>query len=74
MATSMKELGIDRLSAADRLTLLQEIWDSLTAEGDASPLTNAQEQDLQRRLAAYEANPELGASWEEVKARLQDRP
>jgi putative addiction module component (TIGR02574 family) len=34
------------------------------------PLSEAQKQDLQRRLAAYEADPKAGSSWEEVKARL----
>jgi hypothetical protein len=28
-------------------------------------------EDLSRRRANYEANPNIGASWEEVKARLQ---
>lgn len=38
------------------------------------PLPEAQKQDLERRLTAYEANPKAGATWEEVKARLQERP
>ena len=29
--------------------------------------------DLQRRVAAYEANPKAGSSWEEVKARLREK-
>ena len=73
MAVSMKELGIDSMSPEDRLKLVEEIWDSLATEADQAPITDAQRQDLQRRLAAYEANPKAGSSWEEVKARLLER-
>lgn len=38
------------------------------------PITEAQRQDLQRRLAAYEANSRDGSGWEEVKARLRANP
>ncbi len=69
MSMSMKDFGIDRLSVADRLALVEEIWDSL----EQVPITEPQKQDLQRRLAAYEANPKAGSSWEDVKARLQGR-
>ncbi len=74
MSTTMKELGIDRMKPEDRLKLVQEIWDSLTTEAEQAPLTEPQRQDLQRRLANYESNPKAGSSWEEVKARLQERP
>jgi putative addiction module component (TIGR02574 family) len=70
----MKALGIDQLSIAQRILLVEEIWDSIASEEDAIPLTEAQRQDLQRRLAAYEANPQAGSKWEEVKARLSGYP
>jgi putative addiction module component (TIGR02574 family) len=73
MALNMKDLGIDRMSPEDRLKLVQESWDSLAVEADQAPLTEAQRQDLEHRLAAYEANPKAGSSWEEVKARLRER-
>ena len=72
MSPTLKSLGIDQLSVAQRLLLVEEIWDSIAAE-DETPLTEPQRQDLERRLAAYEANPKAGSSWEEVKARLRSR-
>jgi putative addiction module component (TIGR02574 family) len=48
----------------------EEICTRIVAEAEHIALTEAQKQDLQRRLAAYEANPKAGRSWEEVKARL----
>jgi putative addiction module component (TIGR02574 family) len=70
MSPSIKAFGIDQLTVAQRILLAEEIWDSIPDEAQALPLSEAQKQDLQRRLAAYEANPKAGSSWEEVKARL----
>ena len=74
MSPTLTSLGIDQLSVAQRILLVEEIWDSIAAEEEKRPLTEAQRQDLQRRLAAYEANPKAGSSWEEVKARLRGEP
>jgi putative addiction module component (TIGR02574 family) len=71
MSSTLKSLGIDRLSLAQRILLVEEIWDSIAAEAEQLPLSDAQRQDLQRRIAAYEANPKAGSTWEEVKARLR---
>jgi putative addiction module component (TIGR02574 family) len=71
MVVSMKSLGIDELSLAERILLVEEIWDSIAAHPEVVPLTEAQRQDLQRRLDAYRDNPKAGSPWEEVKARLQ---
>lgn len=73
MPVTMKELGIDRMDSDDRLALAQEILDSLAAESETAPLTDAQRADLQRRLMAYERNPKAGSTWEQVKARLQSQ-
>jgi putative addiction module component (TIGR02574 family) len=73
MSPTFKALGIDQLSVAERVLLVEEIWDSIPDEQEAIPLTEAQKLDLQRRIAAYEANPKAGSSWEEVKARLRSQ-
>jgi putative addiction module component (TIGR02574 family) len=74
MSPTLKALGIDQLSVAQRLLLVEEIWDSIADEEADVPLTDAQRLDLQRRVAAYEANPKAGSTWEEVKARLREKP
>jgi putative addiction module component (TIGR02574 family) len=70
MSPTLKTLGLDQLSVAERILLVEEIWDSIAAEAENLPLSEAQQQDLKRRVAAYEANPKAGSNWEEVKARL----
>jgi putative addiction module component (TIGR02574 family) len=71
MSQTLKTLGIDQLSVAQRILLVEEIWDSIAAEAEEAPLSEAQKQDLHHRLDLYAKNPRAGSSWEEVKARLQ---
>jgi putative addiction module component (TIGR02574 family) len=70
MSPTMKNLGIDQLTVAERISLVEEIWDSIAAASEEVPLSDAQKEELDRRLAAYQANPQSGSSWEDVKARV----
>jgi putative addiction module component (TIGR02574 family) len=73
MPVTMKELGIDRLEPQDRLALVEEIWDSLAADLEKLPLTEAQKQEVDRRLAAHRANPTAAMPWEQVEAEALAR-
>ena len=64
----MKDLGIDRLSIADRIALVQEIWDSIAANPESVPLTEDLKHELDRRLADLDANPNDVLTWEEIGA------
>jgi putative addiction module component (TIGR02574 family) len=66
MSALMKQLGVDRLSAEDQLTLAQDIWESLAAQG-RSRLTEAQVRELERRLADDDQFPDDVIPWEKVK-------
>jgi putative addiction module component (TIGR02574 family) len=58
------------LSPDERLSLLDEVWESLQSDPHAFPLTDRQKEELDRRAAEMEKDPNLGSSWEEVKARV----
>jgi putative addiction module component (TIGR02574 family) len=73
MSSLLSSLGIDRLSVNDRLQLLHEIWDSLESEMEQSSLSDAQRSELDRRIAALDANPADVIPWEEVEARARAR-
>jgi putative addiction module component (TIGR02574 family) len=73
MAPSLQALGIDKLSVPERLTLIDEIWDSIAADVEQSPLTEAQRLEVDRRLAAHRANPEAAVPWEQVEAEALAR-
>ncbi len=64
--------SIKQLSIAERLQLVQDIWDSITLSPDLVPLTDKQQQELDARLELYNQNPDSGKSWEEVKKKFND--
>jgi putative addiction module component (TIGR02574 family) len=59
------------LSIPERLQLVEEIWDSLTAIPEAIPLTEYQKKELDRRLVEYKLHPEAGVPWDKVKEKIQ---
>jgi putative addiction module component (TIGR02574 family) len=61
------------LPVDDRLTLIEEAWDSIAADQRSVSITPAQHEELDRRLDAYQASPEMGATWDEVKSTLRQQ-
>ena len=55
------------LSVSERIQLVEDIWDSIAEGPEPAPLTEAQRQELDRRLEAHRENPTSGATWTEVK-------
>jgi putative addiction module component (TIGR02574 family) len=73
MATPFESLGIDRLSVAERIVLVQQIWDSIAIDPNQLPLTEAQRQELERRADDDDVNPGDTVPWEQVKAEALAR-
>jgi len=65
--------GIVSLSIDERLRLAEAIWESISSEPGQPELTEAQQQELERRLAAHTASPEDVVPWEEVKGQALAR-
>lgn len=62
-----------KLSIPERIQLAEDLWDSIVAEPDALPLTEAQRAEVERRLAEHDRDSESAIPWEEVRARLHQR-
>jgi len=62
-----------QLSVAERLELVEELWDSIPTEGEALELTPEQREDLEQRIAEAEADPDGGSSWDIARERIQQR-
>ena len=73
MPSLLSSLGLDHLSVTERIQLAQELWDSIAPSAEQLPLTEAQRQELDRRLAVLQANPDNVIPWEEVEARALAR-
>jgi putative addiction module component (TIGR02574 family) len=59
---------IHSLSLAEKVELLDAVWESL--EADASSLTEAQRAELDYRIARHEQDPSDVVPWEQVRAGL----
>jgi len=69
MSTSKAE--ILKLSVAERLQLVGDIWDSIAAEAPASvELDKAQQRELRRRLVEHDADPGSAIPWAQVRDEL----
>ncbi len=59
------------LPVEERLELAEAIWASISAAPDALPLTDWQKDELDRRLAEMESDPDGGVTMEEVYAAIR---
>ncbi len=70
MATNLRD-DILRLSIKERLSLVEDIWDSIASDSGSIELTEAQSSELDRRIEAYERDQSPGEPWDEVKEQIQ---
>jgi putative addiction module component (TIGR02574 family) len=61
------------LSPAEKLQLVEDLWDDLAATPEAVPVHDWQKEELARRKANLTQYPSSGVSWEEVKRRIRSR-
>lgn len=60
-----------KLSRAERLVLVEDLWDSLAAEEGDLPVPAWKMDELRRRQARLREHPETGRTWEQVKTRAR---
>lgn len=73
IAMALPSEDILRLPVEERLELVDAIWESIRAEADQVPLTDAMRQELDRRLAAHDADPDAAEDADVVLRRLRRR-
>ena len=73
MGQALHALGIDNMSIADRIELVQDIWDSVAIEAGLLPPSAAEKAELDRRLAEDDAAPGETTAWETIKSEAQTR-
>ena len=56
-----------------RIRLVELIWDSIAAVPNAVSLSDEVKADMDQRLAEFEADPEAGAPWKDVRERILAR-
>ena len=61
------------LSPAEKLELVENLWDDLAATPEAVPVHEWQKQELARRKVSLLRHPASALSWEDVKQRVRAR-
>ena len=73
MGPRIKLSDIQALPVADRLDLLEQIWDSVAASPETVPVPDWHAAELDRRLAAHADEPMDGEPWDDVKTQVGRR-
>jgi putative addiction module component (TIGR02574 family) len=58
------------LSVAERIELVEDLWDSIAQKPDELDITEAQKNELDRRLTRFAQGQTALRSWQEVKESL----
>jgi putative addiction module component (TIGR02574 family) len=70
---SSEAFSVFDLSAAEKLQLVEDLWDDLASTPSGVPVHEWQREELARRKANLTRNPASGLSWEEVKQKVRNR-
>ncbi|MGH9960924.1 MAG: addiction module protein [Pyrinomonadaceae bacterium] len=62
---------IKQLPVADRLSVIEDIWDSIAGESAQLEVPQWHREVLRQRLAAYQGNRAEGTPWPEVRRRIE---
>ena len=65
MPTAVRELPF-----AEKLQLVEALWDDLTRSPERIPVSDSLKAELDRRYQEFLANPGEGSTWDEVKRRV----
>jgi putative addiction module component (TIGR02574 family) len=61
------------LSKAEKLQLVEDLWDDIAANPGDIPVRDWQKDELDRRKENLAANPESALTWEEIVRRVRAR-
>ena len=63
-------MKLNDLTASEKVTLAQQLWDSVASDQDAIKLTTAQKNELDNRLAQFESDQNVGSDWNTIKSKI----
>jgi putative addiction module component (TIGR02574 family) len=62
-----------KLGRAERLQLVEDLWDSIAEEDAQLPVPEWKRAELKRRKERFSQHPSSGRTWEQVKQRARAR-
>ncbi len=66
----MQVSEILQLSVAERVQIVEDIWDSIGKNPADLPLSESEKLELDKRIESYRQNPNEGIEWETLKKNL----
>ena len=74
MLQTFASLGLDGLSVNEKMELVGQLWDEIVKSvPPGGLLTEAQREELRRRVTDAEANPDDWVAWEDALAATMRR-
>lgn len=64
--------NIKNLSVAERILIVEEIWDSILSSNEEFPLSDEQKNELDKRLDSYNNNPDGTRPWNEIRDDIRN--
>ena len=62
---------LKKLSKSEKILLINDLWDDIADTEDDLPLSQNTKELLDRRYKAFQANPNEGLPWDEVKKKIR---
>ena len=62
-----------QLARAERLQLVEDLWDSIAQEEQLLPVSEEQQTELRRRKERFQLHPASGRTWDEVKQHARSQ-
>jgi putative addiction module component (TIGR02574 family) len=62
---------IFKLGLAERLQLVEDLWDSIVREDAALAVSDSKRDELRRRKDRYSRDPSSAVTWDHVKKRAR---
>ena len=62
-----------KLARAERLQLVEDLWDSIAQEDAQLPVPDWKRDELRRRKERFAAHPASGRTWEQVQQRARSQ-
>ena len=68
-----KNASVFDLSPAEKLQLVEDLWDDIASDPETIPVHPWQIEELARRKTNLLKNPASGSTWEDAKRRIRRR-
>jgi len=62
---------IFKLGRAERLQLVEDLWDSIAEEDAQLPVPEWKREELRQRKERFSRHPSSGRTWEQIKQRAR---